>query len=74
MIKGDVGYMDCKINRWMITTPEEYNAIYDFHEEQHGYYITPDQMATLMVELNPDMTRDGILDFYGSLTMDACIK
>ena len=74
VIKGDVGYMDCKIHRWMITTPEDYNAIYDFHEEQHGYYVTPDQIATLMVELNPDMTRNGILDFYGSLTMEACIK
>ena len=74
VIKGDEGYMDCKVNRWLITSAEEYNAIYKFHEEQGGYYVTAEDMANLMVELNPDLTRDDFLGYFGSLTMDACVK
>ncbi len=73
LIKGDKGYLACEIERWYIEDADTYNAIYDFHESGN-FYVTPEEMTSIMVGYNEDVTAKDINDFYVAKTLDACVK
>ncbi len=73
VIKGDEGYMACPINRWMITTTEQYMSVYNFHDEGN-YYVSPEDTAQLISAFNADITKDAFEDYYSGLTLDACAE
>lgn len=56
--------------RWTITTPEEYNAVYDLHDAGN-WVVTAEDIANLIVAFNPDATTDTFKDFYGSFSIDS---
>lgn len=73
LIKGDEGYMALPVNRWYITEAEDYQAIYDFHEEGN-YYVTADDIAAITAGLTEGVTRDDIINYYSGLTLEACVE
>lgn len=61
------------VERWTITTPEEFNAIYDVHDAGE-FIITAEDMAQLIVSLNPDATTESFTSYYGGFTIDSIAK
>lgn len=61
------------VERWTITTPEEFNAVYDLHDAGE-FVVTAEDVANLIVELNPEATTKTFTDFYGSFTIDSVVK
>lgn len=56
--------------RWTITTPEQYNAVYDLHDAGN-WVVTAEDIANLVVGLNPDATQKDFVDFYSSFSIDS---
>lgn len=62
------------VPRWIIKDGETYDKIYDKHVTNHEFYVTADDIANMLVDLNADATFDQLADFYGSKTVDACVQ
>ncbi len=60
-------------NRWTISDAETYNAIYDYHDAGN-FFVSADDMAGLLVELNPEATYDSIAEYYGSFTLEGAME
>lgn len=58
------------VERWTITTPEQYNAIYDLHDAGN-WVVTAEDIANMVVGLNPEATTQSFMDFYGSFNIDS---
>ncbi len=58
------------VERWTITTPEQYNSVYDLHDAGN-WVVTAEDIANLVVAFNADATTDTFKDFYGSFTIDS---
>ena len=58
------------VERWTITTPEQYNAVYDLHDAGN-WVVTAEDIANLIVAFNPDATTDTFKEFYGAFTIDS---
>ena len=58
------------VQRWTVTSPEEYNAIYDLHDSG-TYAVTGEDVAQLIKAYNPEITADAFFDYYGSLSVDS---
>lgn len=57
------------VNRWIITGADEFNAIYDYHEEGK-FVITAEDMTKCFPEFNAEASYDLINDFYSSYTLE----
>lgn len=58
------------VNRWVITDPDSFEAVYDYHESG-GYFVGAADIANLLAEFNEDVTFEDIDDFYSSLDLEA---
>ena len=58
------------VERWTITSAEQFNTIYDVHSAGN-YIIDAEDIANLIVESNPEMTAKDFMDYYGSFTIDS---
>lgn len=61
------------VYRWTLTDPEEFNAIYEKHDNGE-YYISAADLANLCSEANPDITFDEINSYYQSFTLDKALQ
>lgn len=61
------------VNRWTVADTDSYNAIFE-HHTQGKYFVTADDLADCLVELNPDATFDSMASFYNSLDLDAALS
>ena len=61
------------VNRWTVADTDSYNAIFE-HHTQGKYFVTADDLADCLVELNPDATFDSMSSFYNSLDLDAALS
>lgn len=57
------------IERWTITTADQFDAIYDLHDAGE-FVITAEDIAGLLTNYNADATVDTLADFYGEYTLD----
>lgn len=57
------------VNRWSVKDSDTYNKILAKHSAGE-YYITADDVAGCLVELNPDATFDSICELYGSRDLE----
>ena len=72
LVKGEKGYCDIPVNRWTLTKPEEFAAIYGKHEAGE-FYITAEDLAQFFPEFNPDTTKEEFEDFYRSFTLEKAL-
>ena len=61
------------VHRWTVTTPEQYNAIYDIHSAGE-YVITAEDIAALIPAVNADATSQGFVDYYASWDIDKVLE
>lgn len=61
------------VERWTLTTAEEFNTVYDIHDNG-DFVITAEDIANLIVALNPEATTESFTEFYGSFNIDAIVK
>lgn len=62
-----------EVQRWTITTPEEFNAVYDLHDAGN-WVVTAEDVANLLVDFNPEANADSFKEFYGSFGIDTVMK
>lgn len=62
-----------EVQRWTITTPEEFNAVYDLHDAGN-WVVSAEDIANLLVDFNPDANADTFKQFYGSFGIDTVMK
>lgn len=62
-----------EVQRWTITTPEEFNAVYDLHDAGN-WIVTAEDIADMIVDLNPDANADTLQEFYGSFGIDKVMQ
>lgn len=62
------------VPRWIIKDGDTYDKIYDKHVTNGEFYVTADDIANMIVDLNPDATYDQFTEFYGSKTLEACTQ
>lgn len=58
------------VQRFTITDPADFNAIYEMHENEQ-YFVSAEDMANLIIALNPDMTAEEFANYYGSFSIDS---
>lgn len=61
-----------KVDSWVITTADQYNAIYDKHTAGE-YYVTAEDAAKCIVNFNPDASYSTFEEVYSSKTLDAIV-
>jgi hypothetical protein len=61
------------VERWVITSPDQYNAIYDKHNADE-YYVTAEDVAKCIVHYNPQASYDTFLETYSNRTLDATVS
>jgi hypothetical protein len=59
-------------NRWTITDADTYDAIYSFHDDGN-YFISAEDLANCMVDLNPTATFDSVAAYYNSFDLDSAV-
>lgn len=57
------------VYRWTLTDPEEFNTIYDMHDNGE-YYISASDVASLCPAFNEGVTFDDINDYYQGFTLE----
>ena len=62
-----------KVHRWVVTSAEEYNAIYDFHDEG-SYFISAEKMAECFPEYNETASYQSINDLYEEYTLEYALS
>jgi len=72
-IKGEDGCMSLDADIWVIDNVEDLQAIYEKHEAGE-YYMTGEDVASLLVELNPELTREEFLEYFKSRTLENCVR
>lgn len=58
------------VQRWTVTSSDEYNAIYNLHDGG-SYVVTGEDVAQLIKAYNPDTTAEKFFEYYGSLSVEA---
>lgn len=72
MVKGEEGYAAVPVNRWTLKDPADIASIYEKHEAGE-YYVTAEDIAQLLPELNPEATREDMMNFYRGVTLEAAL-
>ena len=70
LVNADGSAIYFPVERFTITDPEIFNKIYDMHENDE-YLVSAEDMANLIVALNPDMTAEEFMKYYGSFNIDS---
>lgn len=60
------------IHRWTVTDADTFNAIYEYHDSGN-YFVSAEDVAYMMGDLNPDVTFSDICDVYSALDADSAI-
>ncbi len=58
------------VERWTITDPEDFNAVYDLHDAGE-FVISAEDMAQLITALNPEANTESFTSYYGSFNIDS---
>lgn len=67
---GEIGAI--LVDRWSVADAETFNAIYDYHDAGN-YFVSADDMAKLLVELNPEVTFEDVYNYYNAFTLENAI-
>ena len=51
------------VERWLITTPEEFDAVYDFHADGN-FFASAEQVASVIKAYNPEATLEDEIALY----------
>ncbi len=73
LVDADGNGFQYEVQRWTITTPEEFNAVYDLHDSGN-WVVTAEDIAELLVDLNPDANADTFKTFYGSFGIESVMQ
>ena len=60
--------------RWVLSSAEDFNAVYEKHITNGEYYITAEEMATVLGGVNPDATVDDVAALFDMSLEDALSK
>lgn len=72
MVKGEEGYAAVPVNRWTLKDAAEIAAIYEKHDAGE-YYVTAEDIAQMIPELNPEASREQMMDYYRGITLEAAL-
>lgn len=61
------------VNRWVIKSADDYNAIYEYHEAGN-YFISAAQLTECFPEFNEAAAQDSINDLYKQYTLDYALS
>lgn len=61
------------VQRWTITSPEEFNAVYDLHDAG-GWVVTAEDISNLLVDFNAEANADSFSDYYGSFSIETVMQ
>ena len=61
------------VNRWTITDPETYDAIYSYHDAGN-YFVTAEDISKVLVDFNSGATFQDVYKLYNSLDLDTAIS
>jgi hypothetical protein len=61
-----------KVNRWIITSADQYNAIYEKHNADE-YYVTAEEVANCIVNFNPEASYATFEEVYCAKTLDESV-
>ena len=61
-----------KVNRWIITSADQYNAIYEKHNTDE-YYVTAEEVAKCIVNFNTEASYATFEEVYCAKTLDASV-
>lgn len=61
-----------QVQRWTVTSADDFNAIYDMHNAGE-YYTSAEQMASLLGGLNEDATRDDVIAMFDR-SLEDCLN
>ena len=70
LVNADGSAIYFPVERFTVTTAEDFNTIYDLHESGQ-FLVTAEDVANLIIALNPDMTAEKFMEYYGSFTIDS---
>lgn len=73
LVDAEGNPIDFEVPRWTVTTPEEFNAIYDLHEAGN-WVISAEDMANLIVDMNPEANGESVMNYYGSFDIDTVLQ
>ena len=59
--------------RWVLTNPDDFNAVYEKHSNGE-YFITAEDMASILGGVNPDATVDDVIALFDMSLADALKK
>lgn len=61
------------VQRWLVTSPEEFSAIYDFHDGGN-YYVSAEELVSVVKAYNPDATQEEMFALYDQTLEEALAK
>ena len=70
LVNADGSAILFPVQRWTITTPEQFNAVYDLHKSGN-FVISAEDIANLIVALNPEATTESFTEYYGAFSIDS---
>ncbi len=73
LVNADGSAILFPVERWTITTPEQFNAVYEVHAAC-DWIITAEDMAQLITALNPENTAESFMNYYGSYNIDTVLQ
>lgn len=61
------------VNRWTVTTADDFNTIYDYHAAGN-YFVSAEDMAKNFPQFNPDASFQSLYDYYASLDLASALS
>ncbi len=59
--------------RWTLSGADDFNAVYEKHINDESFFVTAEQMATILGDLNESATRDDVCAMFNK-SLDDCLK
>lgn len=59
--------------RWVVTDADSYDKIYSYHDAGN-WFVSAEDVASMLVGYNPDITAQEVNDFYASLTLEKALE
>ena len=59
--------------RWVVTDAESYDKVYSYHDAGN-WFVSAEDVASMLVGYNPDITAKEVNDFYASLTLEKALE
>ena len=70
LVNADGSAIYFPVQRFTIINPADFNTIYEMHENDQ-YLVSAEDMANLIIALNPDMTAEEFTSYYGAFSIDS---